>query len=283
METRKTAFAGSWYPDTPEGCEREISMFTKSSGNTEVNVKKPVGGIVPHAGWFFSGKIACHVIHTLSKGYKPDVIVMFGMHLHTTASPCITKEGAFETPFGDLLIDSEFADIIADKFDFKVETTQKYTQDNTIELQLPFIKYFFKDTKILPMGVPPTALAIEIGQTAAKIAGQLGRKVKVIGSTDLTHYGYNYGFVSHGSGESAVEWVKKENDKSVINAIEIMDPELVINEGLSKKNACCAGAAAAAISAGKVLGAAKAEMLSYSTSYDKRPNDSFVGYAGIIF
>jgi len=111
----------------------------------------------------------------------------------------------------------------------------------------------------------------------------LGCEVKVVGSTDLTHYGYNYGFVSHGSGESAVEWVRNENDKSVIDAIEVMDPELVINEGLSKKNACCAGAAAAAISTGKALGAEKAEMLSYATSYDKRPNDSFVGYVGVIF
>jgi len=283
VETRKAAFAGSWYPDTPEGCEREISMFTKRSEDTDVDAKKLVGGIVPHAGWFFSGRIACHVIHTLSKGGVPDVIIMFGMHLHSSASPCITKEGSWETPFGDLVIDSEFADAMAEKFDFKIETTQKYTQDNTIELQLPFIKYFFKDSKIVPMGVPPAASAIEIGQAAAEVAEQLGREVKVVGSTDLTHYGYNYGFVSHGSGESAVEWVRNENDKSVIDAIEVMDPELVINEGLSKKNACCAGAAAAAISTGKALGAEKAEMLSYATSYDKRPNDSFVGYVGVIF
>jgi AmmeMemoRadiSam system protein B len=99
----------------------------------------------------------------------------------------------------------------------------------------------------------------------------------------LTHYGPNYGFTTKGTGEKAVAWVKDENDKKVIDAMIRMDPESVIREGLSHENACCSGAAAAAISVGKALGADKAEELAYATSYEKSPGNSFVGYVGVVF
>ena len=62
-----------------------------------------------------------------------------------------------------------------------------------------------------------------------------------------------------------------------------MDPLNAIEEGLKNQNACCAGAAATALAAGKAMGASKAEQLAYATSYDKQPAESFVGYVGILF
>jgi hypothetical protein len=62
-----------------------------------------------------------------------------------------------------------------------------------------------------------------------------------------------------------------------------LDPNTVISEGLANHNACCSGAAATAIAAAKELGAEKAQTIAYSTSYDKSPGDSFVGYVGIVF
>ena len=62
-----------------------------------------------------------------------------------------------------------------------------------------------------------------------------------------------------------------------------MEPEKVISEARAKQNACCAGAAATAIEAGKQLGAESADKIAYATSYDKSPGDSFVGYVGIVF
>jgi AmmeMemoRadiSam system protein B len=105
----------------------------------------------------------------------------------------------------------------------------------------------------------------------------------VIGSTDLTHYGNNYGFVVKGTGPAAVDWVRNENDRRVIDAMLAMDPDRIISEALENQNACCGGAAAAAITAAKHLGAQKAQSIAYATSYDKSPGDSFVGYVGIVF
>jgi len=191
--------------------------------------------------------------------------------------------GACQTPFGDIEIHTELAQKLAADFPFQIETVDNYTPDNTIELQLPFIKYFFPDAQLVPMGVPPAASSLEIGRKTATYARELGLKIKVIGSTDLTHYGMNYGFTGHGSGTSAVEWVREANDRRVIETMLGMNPESVIEEALSSQNACCSGAAATAIAAAKQLGAARAHQLAYASSYDKHPGDSFVGYAGIVF
>ena len=62
-----------------------------------------------------------------------------------------------------------------------------------------------------------------------------------------------------------------------------MNPKKIIEESLKNLNACCGGAVASAIGCLKNLGASKGEMLAYRSSYDVRPDDSFVGYVGIIF
>ena len=281
MKARKAMFAGSWYPESASECERQIKEFIKDAKT--ISGMKPVGGIVPHAGWYYSGKIACNVIKILSESGAPDVLLVFGMHLHAGSPRFLMKEGSWETPFGEIEIEDRIAAKLEDKYSFEIETAQRFTRDNTIELQLPFIKYFFKDVKIVPMGVPPVEESLNIGRDAVKIAKELGLKVMVLGSTDLTHYGENYGFVSQGTGAKAVKWVKDENDKRVIDTMLAMDPWKVIKEAMSNDNACCAGAAATAISAAKELGASRAELVTYTTSYDISPADSFVGYAGIVF
>ncbi len=283
MRARPAMFAGSWYPSSPSACEREIRSFLAAGGIQAASEKNFTGGIVPHAGWYFSGSIACNVIHLLENGPQPDLVWIFGMHLHQRSQAHIMARGAWQTPFGDLEIDAACAEELSRRFSFRVETAEDFTPDNTIELQLPFVKYFFPEAKIVPVGPPPTPEALDIGKSAAEIGTRLGRTVRVIGSTDLTHYGPNYGFSPKGRGKEAVAWVQKENDRRIVDAMTALQPSRVIDEALANRNACCAGAAAAAISAGISLGAVSAETVAYATSYDKSPGDSLVGYAGVVF
>ena len=280
---RKAVFAGSWYPARASECEKEIKAFLKEGEKIAAPGGKLVGGIVPHAGWYFSGSIACNVIKCLASEDPPDVIFLFGMHLHSDSACFMMTQGIWETPLGELCVHEELAAELAEKFSFSIETPTNFTQDNTIELQLPFIKYFFPDVKIVTMGVPPARRSLDIGRACVELATAKGLKIKVLGSTDLTHYGNNYGFVSHGTGTQAVAWVKNENDRRVIDTMMTLEPQQVISEALAHQNACCAGAAATAIAAAKALGAEKAEKVAYATSYDKSPGDSFVGYVGIVF
>src|SRR4030042_323617 len=76
-----------------------------------------------------------------------------------------------------------------------------------------------KITCNLPRGGPPAPGSLRIGERAVEISRDLGRKTFVLGSTDLTHYGYNYGYAPKGVGKAAVDWVKKENDKRLVDLI----------------------------------------------------------------
>jgi len=283
MILRKSVFSGSWYPAEQQACEDQIHQFLESGKNQSVSVANPVGGIVPHAGWFFSGSIACNVIHRLAQAASPDVVVVFGMHLHGGSPRTIMPEGEWETPFGPIAVDTALAGELTHRYAFQTETPTRFQQDNTIELQMPFIRYFFKDARVVAMGVPPTAETLALAKSVVETTRELELSMVVIGSTDLTHYGPNYGLTSKGAGPKAVDWVRNENDRRVIDAMTRMDPEAVIREGLANDNACCCGAAAAAIAAGKAMGAQKAAELTYATSYDKSPGDSFVGYVGVLF
>ena len=283
MGMRRADFAGSWYPGSESDCRVTIEEFSDASIPCPDDIESVVGGIVPHAGWYFSGQIACNVIKCLNIKEDPDTCMIFGRHMHPGSDNIIMKEGQWATPIGALEIDTGLAARLTDEFIFTVETDSRYEQDNTIELQLPFIKYFFPQIKIVPISLPPKEASLEIAKRAAEISKSMGRRTIVLGSTDLTHYGYNYGYTPKGVGEDAVEWVKNVNDKRVVDLILEMDAKGVIQESLKNHNACCPGAAGAAIEAAKTLGAKKGEKIIYSTSYDIRPNSSFVGYVGIVF
>lgn len=283
MAVRKADFLGSWYPGSPEECRREIEGYGERARELSVKPEKTMGGIVPHAGWYYSGEAACNVLKSLARWSSPETIVILGMHLGPTSDHVIMVEGAWETPFGDLEIDEAFSAELTESFDFVKETPLLHGTDNTIEVQLPFVKYFFPKSRILPVGVAPRGEALEIGEKIADLVMERGVEAVVIGSTDLTHYGPNYGFAPKGVGDQAVQWVRESNDKRMTDLMVQMDASAMIGEARASQNACCVGAAAAAVAAVKKLGGRSGELLAYRTSYDIEPHTSFVGYAGVVY
>ncbi|MDJ0781395.1 MAG: AmmeMemoRadiSam system protein B [Desulfosarcinaceae bacterium] len=282
MQLRKAMFAGSWYPDRAEICQREIDGFLAEGRDWASPEGALVGGVVPHAGWYYSGSLACNVIQRLAASTDTDLVAIFGMHLPRGAANVMMADGAWETPFGPLAIATEIAADLKAQFRFDIETAIAFQPDNTIELQLPFIKYFLPDARILPIGIPPQTASLPIGTAVVKAAQKRGLSLKVIGSTDLTHYGRNYGMRSHGSGAEALTWVRDRNDRRIIEAMLALDGPRIIDEARDHQNACCAGAAATAVTAAAALGATNPVALHYTTSHEKSPGDSFVGYVGIL-
>jgi AmmeMemoRadiSam system protein B len=52
----------------------------------------------------------------------------------------------------------------------------------------------------------------------SEIAIELGKKIKVIGSTDLTHYGPNYAYTVRHS-QRALDWVKNHKDRKMVDLL----------------------------------------------------------------
>jgi hypothetical protein len=296
MEKKQAAFAGTWYPGTARECESAIRQFlNQGQGRLQGDF---IGGIVPHAGWHFSGSIAARVIASLQPRSATltgvdtdepdtaeviDTVLLFGAHMHPRSYSFIMTRGLIETPFGEMEVDGELVEKIAAGSGIQKRGPEKFPDDNTLELQYPFIKYFFPSAKIVVAGVAPSNIAAIIGGNAVEEANTLGRCIRIIGSTDMTHYGPDFGFSPAGLGEKAVEWVATVNDKNAIAAMAQMDTDKIIAQGLDHKNMCCPGAVAAAVAACKKKGAVKAIELDYATSFERSRSDSFVGYAGLVY
>lgn len=281
MSRRKRALPRGWYPVDKKECQREIESYLEGWSPPQIPVSKGLGGIVPHAGWYFSGRLSARVFSYLKTKGRFDVIVLYGGHLGTEDLPRIVTEDFWETPLGDIEMNTEFVKNLMKRIDFSKESPT--SGDNTIEVQLPMVKYFFPEAKLLALRSPLSLKAETLGKEVAEMAKEEGISILAIGSTDLTHYGPNYGFLVKGTGRASLEWVKQENDKGFIDRALKMDVEGIIRHSLERDSACSGGAAASAIATCRALGAEKGHLLDYYTSYDIMPDDSFVGYAGIVY
>ncbi len=281
MSKRKRNLPRGWYPWDGKDCKKEIESYLEGwSPPRELSIKG-LGGIVPHAGWYFSGRLTARVFSSLKSEKKVELVVVYGGHLAPEDIPRIVAEEFWETPFGEIEIHTDFVKNLMKRIETKKESSS--SGDNTIEIQLAMVKHFFPEAKLLAIRSPISLKAKALGETVAEIVKKEGIHILAIGSTDLTHYGPNYGFLKKGTGPSAVEWVKKENDKGFIDRALKMDTEGVLKHALENDSACSAGAAASAMATCKSLGAEKGILLDYYTSYDILPDESFVGYAGILY
>ena len=76
MIVREPIVAGRFYPDDPQQCQRlaqqlfaeAAGAFDDPAGPAKDLPKKIVGGIVPHAGWVFSGEPAARTLEAIARG-----------------------------------------------------------------------------------------------------------------------------------------------------------------------------------------------------------------------
>jgi MEMO1 family protein len=278
MSTRKRVLPGGWYPDSQRECNREIDEFLRGFTPPAGSWK---GGVVPHAGWYFSGKAAARVISTLSSTSKPDRVVIYGGHLGGGSDPVVYPEDAWETPLGTQPMDATFAAELVSKGHAR-EASRSFA-DNTVEVQLPMVRRFFPEIPLIAVHAPASERALSLAGGVHELLESRKLSAVFIGSADLTHYGPNYGFMPRGTGAAAVQWVKEENDRSLIDKAVAMDAKGLLADASAKQNTCSPGPIAAVVSSVSRLGVKQGKLLEYYTSYDVMPNASFVGYAAIVF
>lgn len=290
MFFRKPLVAGSFYPSGKWECEKGLKKCLEgSSFSSEDLPERILAGIVPHAGWIFSGETAGRVFRAIAKRGSPSSFVLFGaVHCSGVKLPAVFAEGSWGTPLGEVSVDRSLAAALLEEGQDMVEKNSSiHFQEHSIEVIVPFVRYLFPEATIVPIMVPPHGDCLALGRLVARVLEKQGEEVVVLGSTDLTHYGaLNFGFAPMGSGPKALKWVKETNDRRLIDLILNLSEEDIIPEVRKSSNACGAGAIAATVAYSKARGKEKGVLLGYTTSYDVFPKgeaSDFVGYAAILF
>lgn len=290
MQTRKPIVAGQFYPGQYDSCVDEINQCLEQTALSESLPETIVAGIVPHAGWTFSGPVAALVFSAIKQQHeKVHTFVIFGAaHSYFGRTPAVYEAGCWTTPLGDVAIDEELAQAVLSTGQ-AVCDPQAHKSEHSIEVQVPFIQYLFGGAKILPIIVPPTDQAVALGASVGEVISRSEKKVVCIGSTDLTHYGPRYGLTSMGTGAEALQWAHTVNDQKFIDLTLKLEHEAMLTNAAENCNACGAGAAAAAVAAAGKLGKTEGLLLAHTNSNDvmlremgTSSTDS-VGYAAIIF
>jgi MEMO1 family protein len=294
MATRHPVVAGTFYPGDEAGARREVQRALQQAKTGEL--PGPIrAGVVPHAGWSFSGVTAAHFFRALGQQGLPEMVILLGaVHRWGVDAAAIYSSGSWQTPLGRLPIDEQLAEE-ALRIGGKalVRAPQAHQDEHSIEVQLPFIQQLYTEAgagcaascAILPVAVPPESDAQEAGRLLARAAERLGRRAVAVASSDLTHYGPRYGMAPAGVGEAALEWTHC-NDRRIIDRMLEMRADEVLREAQSHHNACGAGAIAAAIAFAQETGANQGVLLAYTTSHEVMPMGApsdMVGYAAVAF
>ena len=291
MQTRKPVVAGQFYPGQHDSCISEINECLEAATIGEQLPETIAAGIVPHAGWTFSGSLAAMVFSAIKQQHeKVNTFVIFGAaHGYFGFSAAVSNRGCWATPLGEVVIDEELADAILST-DQAVSDPSAHLHEHSIEVQIPFIQDLFAGAKIVPVLVPPTEQAVVLGTHVGEIIGrQEDKKIVCIGSTDLTHYGPRYGFAPMGTGKNALEWAKNVNDKKFIDLTLKLKPVELLASAVKDGSACGPGAVAATVAAAKKLGCKEGLLLGHNTSNEimlqkmGTTSADAVGYAGIVF
>jgi len=277
---RRPYVAGQFYEGTAEALKLQIeSCFLNPYGprklpnvNFQNDYRSVVGLICPHAGYMYSGSVAAWGFFELAKDNPPETVVILGPnHTGYGRGLSLMRNGIWQTPLGDIQIDTNLSDAILSKTDLIDIDETAHRFEHSIEVQLPFLQYLYGDKfKLVPICflMQDYISAIEVGN--ALIEAIADSNTVVVASSDMTHY------------ECAKQAEKK--DRLALDAITALDANRFY-ETITTQNITACGYApiTALITYAKRLNA-KAELLNYHTSGDVSGNySSVVGYASVLF
>ena len=302
-QVREPAVAGMFYPGGRDDLAAEIrrcSAHEYGPRGGGLDGPPAIGAICPHAGYRYSGPVACHSIEALAAGQarrraaagggggggggeeEPALFIMAGPnHRGVGAATATYPGGAWRTPLGDVEVDAPAAEALESESGGMAEPDAlAHAGEHSLEVQVPMLQELVGPrVSILPvlMADQSRGAAERLGHAMAKVAAASagegkGGPAPLIGSSDLTHYEPNA--AAH------------EKDAALVEAVLSMDVARfyrVLEE--RRVSACGYGAIAATMVACADLGAAEGRLLRYATSFDVAGADesSVVGYASVVF
>jgi AmmeMemoRadiSam system protein B len=273
---RSPAVAGSFYPAEAGELKRRIEECFVSSplGPKGDHSSSPslLGGMVPHAGYVYSGPCAAHLYSRLEKDIR-RVILLGVNHRGRGASAALSPAESWETPLGRVDVDRDLGAQLKTQADFVAYDERCHQEEHSIEVQLPFLQRVLGEFVFLPISLGYLTLeeCRQLGQAIARLYEEKrdsGDKMLLLASSDLNHY------------KSPEE--TERLDRMALEKVLALDPagllETVEDNDISM---CGIIPTVVLLFAAKALGAKEARLLKHCHSGDAVPMREVVGYASV--
>jgi MEMO1 family protein len=270
-EVMKPVVAGSFYPAEPAILAAQVDKYLKEAAPPAID-GDIIALICPHAGYEYSGPVAAYGYKLISDR-KFDTVVIIGISHHLAFDGVsILEKGFYETPLGNVPVDSEFTNrLMKHKKDIIYFEPRAFKDEHSMEVQIPFLQRSLKDFKIVPliMGKPDYKTCKVLARALAEAIKDGNKKVLIVASTDLSHR-LTY--------RDAIT-----KDQVTLSEIMRLDAErfaVKVSEG--ECELCGSGPVITALFAGRELGANRVKVLRYANSGDTAGDKSrVVGYASV--
>src|SRR5215468_11191547 len=125
---RPAAVAGKFYPQDPKKLAASVRSYIVSDERPE----RVMGCIVPHAGYMYSGHVAGAVYARIEVSSR--CIVLCPNHTGMGTPLSLMSRGSWQTPLGDVEIDSEVADALVRAFPELCDEPSAHRVEHAIEV-----------------------------------------------------------------------------------------------------------------------------------------------------
>jgi AmmeMemoRadiSam system protein B/AmmeMemoRadiSam system protein A len=240
----------------------------------------PIGLVVPHAGYGYSGPVAAAGFRQLEQGdYRVAVIIASDHQMPLSDPIAVWAEGGFETPLGVVPIDEEMTRALVAADQRIAFDAAAHEGEHPIEIQLPFLQRVCPDCRLVPVLMGDDSEETVQALSQALLAVLPREATVVIASSDLSHY------PSYADAQAV--------DGATLSAIETGDPARVrattanlMARGVPNLATCACGQGPILVTmlVAQGLQADTVSVLSYANSGDAPQGDMarVVGYGAVM-
>jgi len=265
-----------FYESVPEMLLKQIRTCFELE-NLKLNHKSKTQAkvvISPHAGYLYSGRVAAHSFSALAGESKRDTFVLIGPnHGRGNGHVVVSASSQWLTPLGSANINASFSNYLAENFDIISANEQQHSIEHSLEVQIPFLQYCFKDFNFVALLLNDQSIEVstELAGILHKVSKDLKVNLQVIASSDFSHF--------------VPKQVAEKKDIEAINyLLDFKTNEFYDYVLQNNVTACGVGPMVTACEFARLDGAKKSKLLKYSTSAQVTQDESnVVGYASIAF
>lgn len=261
---RHADLAGAFYPETAEELKALLDVLFRS---TVTSVTSPYGVLVPHAGYIYSGRCAACAYAKIPETFAGTFVVIGPSHAGCMTA---TADLIWDTPLGPVLPDSSLVSAL-DAAGIPNRPDLLRVQENSLEVQMPFIRYRFPQARVVPVLLGDQSLS-EVRRVASAVTQALAAAagdIVLIASGDGSHY--------------VPAAVAERDDLTVLAAAARLDVAAFYEKLIEIQPSMCGyGCIAVMMLVATHLGAQEAKVIMYQTSGDATgDNREVVGYAAM--
>lgn len=149
-KNRKSVLKGLYFEEDKDSLKKQVQYFLKAEKKSDLPV--PLGLVVPHANYLYAGPLIAKAINLVADQNYDIVYIIGAAHKKSFNGIALADYQTYQIPLGDMEIDTEVCKNIFNSNEKEYFFNNSYfEEDHCIECVLPFVKYLFPATKIVPL------------------------------------------------------------------------------------------------------------------------------------